>query len=422
MKLNLLFIILINFIAAQPVNNLFTLVTRTNPTSNSGPSQNKAGLININTGFVNDVGTTYTEQSFNVAGGDFDPIQSKMYLMTGNSTLTTFDFNNGSITSIPYTSSYTGTTFFDNVSFSHSNNTLYGLVRPFTTNNVSLGVYFGKINTTTGQVTTLSPNSIASGYQLAGTVIDPELMVYYFKTGAKFLGIDLYNGTIFSQPDIIYSSNDYDFSNFTYNCADNTIYGIVREMTNIQMPNAPSGVFIQHARLGKINPTTGIVTRVSETILPNLFYSVTAGATIDPSTNTFYCSDNTNLYGISTITGAAVSTTPLVFENGNFVNFIANNNDCAGATALRLDPNLNTSNFDLKKNFEIYPNPVSSILTIKSEKNIDSIEIFDAFGRLVITKKFKNFIDVSGLQSGTYLMKICSENTIENIKFIKTSF
>lgn len=419
MKLNLLFIFLIHLAVAQPVNNLFTLVTRTNTTSNTGPSQNKAGSININTGFVNDVSTTFSEQSFNVAGGDFDPIQSKMYLMTGNSTFTTFNFNTGGITTIPYTTSFSGTTYFDNVSYSHSNNTLYGLVRPFGANNVSLGVFFGKLNTTTGQVTTLSPNSIATGYQLAGTIIDPELMVYYFKTGPKFLGIDLYNGTIYSQPDIVYSSNDYDFSNFTYNCADNSIYGIVREMTTIQMPNAPSGVFIQHSRLGKIDPATGIVTRVSQTILPNLYYSVTAGATIDPSTNTFYCSDNTNLYGISTVTGIAVSTTPLVFENGNFVNFIANTNDCSGATASRLDPNLSNTTLDLKKNFKIYPNPVSSILTIQSEKSIDTIEVFDALGRLVLTKKSTNTLDVSSLQSGTYLMKIGSQNSIESIKFIK---
>ena len=419
MKLNLLFIFLIHLAVAQPVNNLFTLVTRTNTTSNTGPSQNKAGSIKINTGFVNDVSTTFSEQSFNVAGGDFDPIQSKMYLMTGNSTFTTFNFNTGGITTIPYTTSFSGTTYFDNVSYSHSNNTLYGLVRPFGANNVSLGVFFGKLNTTTGQVTTLSSNSIASGYQLAGTIIDPELMVYYFKTGPKFLGIDLYNGTIYSQPDIVYSSNDYDFSNFTYNCADNSIYGIVREMTTIQMPNAPSGVFIQHSRLGKIDPATGIVTRVSQTILPNLYYSVTAGATIDPSTNTFYCSDNTNLYGISTVTGIAVSTTPLVFENGNFVNFIANTNDCSGATASRLDPNLSNTTLDLKKNFKIYPNPVSSILTIQSEKSIDTIEVFDTLGRLVLTKKSTNTLDVSSLQSGTYLMKIGSQNSIESIKFIK---
>ncbi len=419
MKLNLFFIFLISLMVGQPVNNLFTLVTRTNTTSNTGPSQNKAGSININTGFVNDVSTTFSEQSFNVAGGDFDPIQSKMYLMTGNSTFTTFNFNTGGITTIPYTTSFSGTTYFDNVSYSHSNNTLYGLVRPFGANNVSLGVFFGKLNTTTGQVTTLSPNSIASGYQLAGTIIDPELMVYYFKTGPKFLGIDLYNGTIYSQPDIVYSSNDYEFSNFTYNCADNSIYGIVREMTTIQMPNAPSGVFIQHSRLGKIDPATGIVTRVSQTILPNLYYSVTAGATIDPSTNTFYCSDNTNLYGISTVTGIAVSTTPLVFENGNFVNFIANTNDCSGATASRLDPNLSNTTLDLQKNFKIYPNPVSSILTIQSEKSIDTIEVFDALGRLVLTKKSTNTLDVSSLQSGTYLMKIGSQNSIESIKFIK---
>ena len=419
MKLNLIFIFLINFINAQPVNDLFTIVTKLNSTSNLDPSQNKAGSINTNTGFVNDLSTLFSEESFNVSGGDFDPTQLKMYLMTGNSTLTTFDFNNGGVTTIPINTSFSGTTYFDNVSFSNSNNTLYGLIRPFNSNNISLGVFFGKLNTTTGQVTTLSSNSIATGYQLAGTAIDPELMVYYFTTGTKFLGIDLYDGTVFSQPDIAYSSNDYDFSNFTYNCSDNTIYGIVREMTNIQMPNAPSGVFIQYSRLGKIDPSTGIVTRVSDVILPNIYYSVTAGATINPSTNTFFCSDNSFLYGISLSTGVAVINTPLVFENGNLINFISNNNECSGATAYRLDPNLSINNYTFKRNFEIYPNPVSSTLTIESIKNIDNIEIFDSLGRSVIFKKSETNIDVSNLETGVYLIKICSANIIENIKFIK---
>lgn len=419
MKFILFFFLMVNLILAQPVGNLFTIVTKLNATSSATPSQNKAGSLNTDNGFVSDVSTLYSEESFNVSGGGFDPVNLKMFLMTGNSTLTSFDFTTGSIVTIPVTIPFSGTAYFDNVNFSESNATLYGLVRPFDSNNNSLGLFFGKLNTNTGAVTTLSQNSVATGYQLAGTAIDPELMVYYFKTGPKFLGIDLYNGEIFSQPDITYASNDYEFTNFTYNCFDNTIYGIVREMTTLQMPNAPAGVYLQYSRLGKIDPTTGIVTRVSQIILPNLYYSVTAGSTINPATNTFYCSDNSFLYGISVTTGACVINVPLVFQNGDLVHFLSNVDKCLGAAAYRLDPSLSSTLHDLKNDFEIYPNPVSSLLTIRSEKRVDTIEVFDAVGRRIIEENSNNTIDVSNLVSGPYFVKIRSGKNSQTMKFIK---
>jgi Secretion system C-terminal sorting domain len=419
MKLNILFILVINVMIGQPNNNIFTIVTKLNQNNNPTTAQNKPGVLNPVDGFVSDVGTSFSNKIINVTGGAFDSNSLKMLLMTENSLLTSFDFNDGSIATIPITTSYSGNAYFDNVSYSTSDQTLYGLIRPFDSNNNSLGMFFAKLNTTTGDVTTISQSSIASSYELAGTGIDPQLMVYYFKTGSKFLGIDLYNGTIFSQPDVVYNSNDFAFSNFTYNCADNTIYGLAREMTNIQMPNTPSGVYIQYFRLAKIDPATGIVTRVSETILPNYYYSANAASTIDPSSNTFYYSDNSSIYGVSLATGAILVNTPITFENGDHVNFLSNINECLGAMPTRLNPNLGSVASDLKSDFEIYPNPTSSTLTIKSNKKIDEIKVFDSLGRRVLAEQSTDTLDVSNLQNGTYFVKIVSGNLTQNSKFIK---
>jgi hypothetical protein len=419
MKINLLFLLFINIMIAQTDNNLYTIVSKANFSSNVTTVQNRAASLNTSNGIVSNIGTSVSSNIFNLIGGAFDSNNFRMLLMTQNSTLTSFNFNTGTLTSIPVSSSYTGTVYFDNVNFSNSNNTLYGLVRPFGTTNNSLGIFFGKLNTNTGVITTLSQNSISSVLQIAGTAIDPELMVYYYKTGPKFLGIDLYNGTIYSQPNLTYSSNDFDFANFTYNCADNTIYGIAREMTNIQSPNAPSGVFIQYFRLAKINPTTGVVTRISQTILPASKYSVNAGSTINPSANTYFFSDNSSLYGVSLTTGQVVINTPLVVANDGSVNFISNANQCAGAIATRLDGSLNVANSNLKDTFEIYPNPASSDVNIRTNENIDKLEVFDSLGRIVVVEMSNNRINVSNLQTGTYIIKITSGNVIENKRFIK---
>ena len=47
--------------------------------------------------------------------------------------------------------------------------------------------------------------------------------------------------------------------------------------------------------------------------------------------------------------------------------------------------------------FTIYPNPVTQVLKIRSEADIDSFEIIDTFGRLVQSDIFKGDINTSTL-------------------------
>jgi len=53
---------------------------------------------------------------------------------------------------------------------------------------------------------------------------------------------------------------------------------------------------------------------------------------------------------------------------------------------------------------KIYPNPVKDVLII--EGKYTSVEIYDVFGKAVLTTDYQNTIDVSSLSSGVYMLNI----------------
>lgn len=85
------------------------------------------------------------------------------------------------------------------------------------------------------------------------------------------------------------------------------------------------------------------------------------------------------------------------------------------------DASLSTPQFENGK-LSIYPNPVKDVLNISHSKNIDSVEIFNILGQKVLAKSINNTQDVVSMQeltSGTYLVKVTSENEVKTIKVIK---
>jgi hypothetical protein len=67
------------------------------------------------------------------------------------------------------------------------------------------------------------------------------------------------------------------------------------------------------------------------------------------------------------------------------------------------------------KTFSIYPNPASSIL-ILSGTNVEQAQVFDVSGKILINQSSGNFIDVSALSSGVYVVKINDGSTHKFIK------
>ncbi len=71
-------------------------------------------------------------------------------------------------------------------------------------------------------------------------------------------------------------------------------------------------------------------------------------------------------------------------------------------------------------NLVIYPNPASSILNIDNAEN-STIEVYDLLGRVLLSRtniSLREQLNVSTLNSGTYLIRISNENKVVTDKFI----
>jgi hypothetical protein len=79
---------------------------------------------------------------------------------------------------------------------------------------------------------------------------------------------------------------------------------------------------------------------------------------------------------------------------------------------------------ELTSSFNIYPNPVSDMLFIEIEVEIEEVSIFDIYGRIQnlsnsATQQLSNSIDVADLNNGIYFVKIKTENGEAVKSFVK---
>ena len=84
---------------------------------------------------------------------------------------------------------------------------------------------------------------------------------------------------------------------------------------------------------------------------------------------------------------------------------------------------LSNSSFDYNEFAKIYPNPTKNTINIETQlnNNIESISIYNLLGQLFLETNQSNTksINISQLQTGTYIMKIKSNFGFSNVKFIK---
>jgi hypothetical protein len=68
----------------------------------------------------------------------------------------------------------------------------------------------------------------------------------------------------------------------------------------------------------------------------------------------------------------------------------------------------------------VYPNPVSTVLTISSASQVDEVKIFDVEGQILYEgKAIGSQVDVSAFRSGIYIIQVSSAGSISRIKFVK---
>lgn len=85
------------------------------------------------------------------------------------------------------------------------------------------------------------------------------------------------------------------------------------------------------------------------------------------------------------------------------------------------DASLNATSYDLV-GFKAYPNPIKDMLNLEYSSNISFVRILNLLGQEVISKTINGSsvnIDMSELNSGTYIVNVVIDDNIQTIKVIK---
>lgn len=440
-KITFLILLAISFnAAAQTVNNLYGIVRQNYYTSIVSPFDStvlieqfdsatiRLGYTDPAVGFVSNRGSYTYNQTINLTGASLNPYDST-YVFIGGNGLNTFDFNQGNITvQVPLTNPI-APSYFDNFRFNNADSTMYGLARrnaydPITMTNTG-SMFLSKLNTTNGIITEISPSSVGQGFALSGSAIDPYQMVFYYSTGSNLVGLDLYDGSIYSDVPMLIANGDY-FDNFTYSCADTALYGLIRTnyFSYLIDPTFPLDSFMvldsATVKLGKINPNTGVVTTISPYSISQGGYSLNAGAAIDPNAMIYYYNNGAYLIGVSLITGTVVSTVTLAFEEGMYFDLMRNFENCKNAKSLRLNPAESLAEIiSLENEVSVYPNPSNGILNIKSSFLIKEITVTAIDGKRLFMQNPYNSqttINFSMLEKGIYFVSLVGNNNQVEVK------
>ena len=385
----------------------------------SNPAAVYIATMDPATGVAKNIGQTSVSSSINLTGAALNPYNNR-FCFFGDNGLKSIDLSTGQISNTATINNPNGTGYFDLFRFNTSDSLMYGLSRRNITNpqtgQVTGAMYLATINEITGTITEISTTSIGQSFALSGSAIDPHQMVFYYSTGSQLVGLDMYTGGIFSNPTLTFPNGGQNFDNFTYSCADTTLYGLVRSNYYTPVFNPVTGMTTQvfdsaAVHLGKVNAMTGEVTKISTQSLGVNSFSVNGSSTIDPVNLIYYFISGSgtalNIYGVSLQTGLVVSQAAISNTGAMYFDMMRIQSDCYESYPTRLNPgmaNLAESNFNRMKTF---PNPFNNEVTIESEENMQAYELFSANGMKLS----------SGVISGT-TAKLNTEALSEGIYYL----
>ena len=72
--------------------------------------------------------------------------------------------------------------------------------------------------------------------------------------------------------------------------------------------------------------------------------------------------------------------------------------------------------------FSYYPNPVNDQLTIRAQKNVDDITVYNMLGQVVLSQKPNSLdctVDMAEMQAGAYFVKVSIDNSVETVRVLK---
>ena len=387
------------------------------------------------TGIATNIGQTSISSSINLTGAALNPYNNR-FCFIGDNGLKSIDLSTGQLTNTATINNPNGTGYFDLFRFNTSDSLMYGLSRRNITNpqtgQVTGTMYLATIDELTGTVTEISPSSIGQGFALSGSAIDPHQMVFYYSNGSQLVGLDMYNGSIYSNPTLTFPNGGQNFDNFTYSCADTTMYGLVRTNYYSSVFNPLTGMTTQvfdsaAVHLGKVDAMSGAVTKISTQSIGVNSFSVNGSSTIDPVNLIYYFISGSGtgltIYGVSLTTGLVVSQGAISNAGALYFDMMRIQSDCYESRPTRVDPSANIQETFTSTNLvKVFPNPFTDQITVSSEAELQKIELIQANGQVLnsLTVSGKDFtFETSQLINGIYFLQVTNVEGMEIIKIIK---
>ncbi len=86
--------------------------------------------------------------------------------------------------------------------------------------------------------------------------------------------------------------------------------------------------------------------------------------------------------------------------------------------------NLSASDLGVSSNILVFPNPVTHVLSVRSEKNIDWIQLISAEGKLVLVSTLETVqkdaqLDMQEVRNGVYIVRVASGGSIYQTRIVK---
>ncbi len=227
--------------------------------------------------------------------------------------------------------------------------------------------------------------------------------------------MDLYSGEVYRNLPI-QNFDGIAFDNFSYSCSDTALYGLIRKNYFSTEFDSTLGFPIETldsatVRLGKINLTTGDISIVSPYSIVSGGYSLNAGSTIDPSTDTYYFSNGDQIIGVNLYTGITTTNPNLNYEEGMYFDLMRNFGDCRNALRTRQNPaTTGINNVNASSALRLFPNPANEFINLQLDANNQLISITDLTGKIVLRIQSNGNsqlqIPVNQLSEGMYLVSI----------------
>lgn len=401
----------------------------------SNPPAVYVAAMNPVTGIATNISQSSVSTSINLTGAALNPY-SNQFCFIGDTGLKSVDLSTGQLTNSATINNPNGSGYFDLFRFNTSDSLMYGLSRRNITNpqtgQVTGTMYLATINEITGTITEISPTSIGQGFAMSGSAIDPHQMVFYYSNGAQLIGLDMYNGTIFSNPTLSFPTGGQYFDNFTYSCADTSLYGLIRTNYFSQYYDPQTMITTQvldsaTMHLGKVDAMTGVVTKISSQSLGVGAYSVNGSSTIDPINMIYYfisgsSSGGLAVYGVSLQTGLVVSQGTISNASALYFDMMRIQSDCYESRPTRLNPITAAVNETAATQLTVYPNPCGDELNIRSTEEMSVYEIHGSNGMLLASGKLSGLeakLTMQDFAAGVYYLSVYTTSGKTTQKIIK---